>query len=94
MYFLKKRIARRLPKYLLRGPMRIFNSSPLSMDGECLRKTGNAALWPIFEVWNQLENWFHMDRVKEVLRQSETGDVLSLRRLQCIQAFAYRLIDN
>jgi hypothetical protein len=91
-YLLKRRIARRLPKSFLLGPLRGFNPSSKSMDGECVKNTGKAALWPIYDVWDRLGDWFHMHFIEAACKQAEAGDLRSVRRLQSIQAFAYRLI--
>lgn len=95
-YLTKRRIARSMPRYFIRGPLREFNSTTqtmLSLDGECVKNTGTSSLWPIFNVWDRLEEWFNMPQIEAEIRQARNGNLKSVRRLQSIQAFAYRLLD-
>lgn len=91
-YLLKRRIAQNLPDRLLRGPLQSFNTSPLSRDGECVKRTGTASFWPVFDVWDKLTEWFDMNQIEAVYGQARSGDIGAVRRLQSVQALALRLL--
>jgi hypothetical protein len=93
-YFLKRRLARRLPSSFLRGPFQGFHPSSLSMDGESMKHNGRAAMWPIPDVQDRLADWFNLDVIESVYERAQTGDVKSVRKLQSVQAFAYQLLDR
>ena len=90
-HILRRRIARHLPTRALRGPFRDFNPAPLSRDGECMRAAGQAALWPIYDVWHSLGEWFNMDQIVSACERAIAGEHESIRKVQAIQALAYRL---
>jgi hypothetical protein len=95
-YLLKRRISSALPRPLRRGPLRGYDFVPLRMDVDCVQATGKASLWPIYDVWDQLEQWLdvgQLDLAYQKLMKS-TEDIRPLRQLQSVQALAYRLLDT
>jgi hypothetical protein len=93
-YLLKRRIARVVPRSLMHGPWREFSASPPFLDGECARKSGQASFWPIDEAWDRLGGWLDLNQIEPVYKAAINGDMRAVRKLQSIQAFAYRLLDS
>ncbi len=95
-YLMLRRIAEILRPSFHRGPLRGFGNVQLRMDIESLQATGREALWPLFEVWDQLAEWLDVDQLERdyqtVLRSNE--DIQPLRRLQAVQTLAYRLLNT
>jgi hypothetical protein len=92
-YLLKKRIANNIPHQLLIGPFGQFKSLRLYYDPDNVRKHGRKALWPIDEAWNLLDEWFDLNILMHEYNKALSGDVDSIRKLQPIQAFAFRLLN-
>jgi hypothetical protein len=63
------------------------------MDITSIQATGRDALWPLFDVLDQLAGWVdvrQLERDYETIMHSQE-DIRPLRRLQSVQALAYRL---
>ena len=92
-YLVKKKITKILPAPLRKGPFRDFSATILSRDAECVRDTGDRAIWPLRETWKQLGEWVNLDMLEREYRSAVNGDVRSVRKLQSVQTLAYRLMD-
>ncbi len=91
-YLLKRRIAGFLPVQLQPESLQAFNPKPLSKDADCVRDTGQASVWPIYETWSHLGDWLDLSRIAAAYDAALAGDIKSVRKLQSIQALAYRLL--
>ncbi|NWG35232.1 MAG: hypothetical protein HXY42_12375 [Chloroflexi bacterium] len=94
-YLLKHRIVNHLPAPLHHGPFAGFDDVPLRMDIDCIQATGKESLWSLYEAWDQLSEWLDvclLEREYQTLKRSKE-DIRPLRRLQSVQALAYRLIS-
>jgi hypothetical protein len=95
-YLLKQRIARVLPALLRRGPFKGFDDIPLRMDMDCLQAYGSKSLWPINEVRDKLAQWLDVSQLDAAYQaaMASKADIRPLRKLQSVQALAYRLLDT
>lgn len=95
-YLLKRRISRSLPASLRQGPLRGFDDVPLRMDMDSVQATGQAALWPIYEVRERLAEWLDVSQLDGAYLtvMSSKEDIRPLRKLQSVQTLAYRLLDS
>ena len=93
-FLLRKRLARILPDSLLRGPLREFRPSDLSLDGVCVQNGGIEVLWPLLDAWNVLDGWLDMDILEKVVTRASRGDVRAVRKLQSVQTLAFRLLET
>jgi len=93
-YLVKRRISRTLPIGLRLGPLRHLDEVPLRMDMDCLQASGREAVWPIDDVRDRLGQWLDMDQVDAAYHaaMASKADVRPLRKLQSVQALAYRLL--
>jgi hypothetical protein len=95
-YLLLRRAAEMLPPSLHVGPLRGFGRVQLRMDIESVQATGKAALWPLFEMQDQLASWLDISQIEKdyqtIMRSKE--DIRPLRRLQAAQTLAYRLMPE
>jgi hypothetical protein len=92
-YLLKHRIVEYLPALLHHGPFAGFDDVPLRMDMDCIQATGWESLWPLVEAWDDLPDWLDvnlLEREYQAIMKS-SADIRPLRRLQSVQALAYRL---
>jgi len=93
-FLLKRRLAIRLPTSLRRGPLQEFEPGSKAMEQESLRIAARQAFWPIYEVWDNLAEWVDLDRLEKTYQAARNGNsVTSVKKLQSIQALAYRLLD-
>ncbi len=95
-YLVKRRITNVLPKLLRRGPLRGMDFTPLRMDVDCVRATGKASLWPIYDAWEHLAEWLDVSQITEAYDATLASyeDLKPLRKLQSVQTLAYRLLDT
>jgi hypothetical protein len=93
-YLLKRRLARKLPLRLRRGPFAGTRFVPLTMDLECVQAHGWKSLWPIREAWESLSSWVNLDHVTRTFDEIMAGsnDLRMVKKLQSIQCLAYRLL--
>jgi hypothetical protein len=95
-YLILRRIADKLRPVFHVGPLRGFGNVQLRLDIESIQTSGKTALWPLFEMQDQLAAWLDIDRLNEdywtIMKSKE--DIRPLRRLQAAQTLAYRLIFN
>lgn len=95
-YLLKRRIAGAMPRTLRRGPLRGMDFAPLRMDVDCVRATGRASLWPLFDAWASLAEWLDVGQVSAAYEATLASreDIKPLRKLQSVQTLAYRLLHS
>jgi len=95
-YFLKRRIAERLPAALHHGPFAGFDDIPLRMDIDCIQATGQESLWPMYNAWDQLGEWLDVSQLEVAYRavMSSSQDIRPLRKLQSVQVLAYQLLNS
>ncbi len=91
-YLMKRRLASLLPSTLVPRllPM-IARVKKGKTDINSLRACGEEALWPIPETRKLLAEWINLELVDQAYADALAGDMLSVRKLQSLQAFAYRL---
>jgi hypothetical protein len=91
-YLLKRRIAGFMPAWLRRFVPGL-DEVPLRLDVGSVQALGKEAVWPIFERVDQLGDWLDLHQLETnlqtIMRSKE--DVRPLRKLQSVQALAYRL---
>jgi hypothetical protein len=91
-YLLKRRLAGLLPSNLM--PLllpAIARVKKGKTDVNSLHACGEEALWPIPGTRTLLSEWVHLEPVDQAYTDALAGDMLSVRKLQALQAFAYRL---
>jgi hypothetical protein len=89
-YLIKRRAAHALPPALRHYLAKGFEHQHIDVNFQSLQTHGKAALWPLFDVWNQVSEWLDMREVeKDFQTATHTANVKSLRRLQAVQTFAY-----
>ena len=94
-YLFMKRIANQLPRSLKRGPFAGFENVQLRMDMDSVRATGKRALWPLFDVSDQLAEWLDVRLLEQTYQEiiADRENYKSLRKLQSVQSLAYRLLQ-
>ncbi len=94
-YLLMKRLARALPAGLRLGPLRGFRNGQPRMDMEAVQAHGWDALWPLQEARSQLAEWMDVSKLDAAYAavMADSRDIRPLRKLQSVQAFAYRLLN-
>jgi len=91
-YLLKRRLANLLPStFVPRLLPAIARVKKGKTDVTSLRSCGEEALWPIPDTRTLLAEWIHLEPVDPTYADALAGDMLSVRKLQSLQAFAYRL---
>ncbi len=94
-YLLRRRAAGLTPRWLRRRVFPGIDEVPLRLDVGSVRALGTKALWPIYQTLPQLANWLDVTQIERQVRRimTEEEDLRPLRKLQSIQALAYRLSD-
>jgi hypothetical protein len=92
-YLLNRRIAKRLPKLLQRGPFAGFEKAELRMSIDSARACGRDSFWPLFDTWEQLSEWLDVDYLENAWQSilKDREDYKSRSKLQSVQTLAYRL---
>jgi hypothetical protein len=92
-YLLRRRVATHIPIAMHQGLLGGFGNIQLRMDMIGMRTAGQKALWPIHETRNQLDEWLDVRQVEQAYQDvtNNLNDIRPLRKLQSVQAFAYRL---
>ena len=92
-FLLKRRLAENIPNALLPEALKRMAFAPLRMDTDCLMATGKKALWPIWDAWDDLGTYIDTNQVTAAYEAAINNreDVKPLRKLQSVQALAYRL---
>lgn len=95
-YFLRKKLVNRIPTALRKPFMKGLEKTSLCVDFEPLQAYGKKSVWPLFEAWDQLSEWFDMKQVESDFQavMTSTSDVRPLRRLQAVQTLASRLLPS
>lgn len=95
-YLLKRRVATHIPITMLQGLLGGFGNIQLRMDMIGMRAAGQEALWPINETRDQLNEWLDFRQVEQAYQDviNNLDDIRPLRKLQSIQALAYRLTSR
>ncbi|NSW52299.1 MAG: hypothetical protein HPY85_07335 [Anaerolineae bacterium] len=94
-YLVKKRLASALSTPLVKWFLPEFSAArQIATDIDGLRRYGKDATWPIPQTSKVLEQWMDMDRVEGAYQSAINGDMRSVRKVQAIQAFAYRLLPH
>jgi hypothetical protein len=66
------------------------------MDIASVQSTGKVALWPLFDTLDQLAEWVDIEQLErdyQTIMHSQK-DIRPLRRLQSVQALAFRLLGK
>ena len=94
-YLLKRRLAKILPRQIASFALPgFFATENINTDVSCMRLWGKQAIWPIPETSKLLGEWMNLDQIEDAYQSAINGDLISVRKLQSIQAFAYRLLPN
>jgi len=66
------------------------------MDLACVQASGRAALWPVDEAYDQLGERFDLNQIETEYQSVllSTEDIRPQKKLQAVQAIAYRLLDS
>jgi len=92
-YLVKRRAERILPKSLSRRVVpEFFTTRTLLTDCDCIRRDREAATWPIAEAREALEEYFNTSQLDAVYQAAAGGSLLAARKLQAVQAIAYRMV--
>ena len=64
------------------------------MDIPSVQASGGEALHPLFDVLNRLSTWVNVNQLEQDYKMimNSNKDIRPLRRLQSMQALAYRLV--
>ena len=93
-YIFKRGLAELLPRAFRWGPLREFSPAPNTLDMDCVRASGQAAFWPIYEAWERLAEWFDMSEVTAVQEPAVSGEPRAISKLAALQPLAYRVLNN
>jgi hypothetical protein len=92
-YHAKRRLERVLPKPLARRVVpEFFTMRNLQSDCDCICRDPVAATWPIADARPALEEFFNTSQLNELYQSAADGTMSAVRKLQAVQAVAYRLI--
>lgn len=94
-YLVLRKIAGVLAPAFHRGPLKGMGNVQLRMDIASVQATGRDALYPLFDVLDRLSNWVDVEQLErdyQTIVHSQK-DIRPLRRLQSVQALAYRLLE-
>jgi hypothetical protein len=91
-YLLKRRFASKLPEKIAGILFPEYHAQKnIKTDVASMIKCGRKAMWPIDESAGQLSKWIDLSMVDEAFQQVMAGDISGVRKIQSVQAFAYRL---
>jgi hypothetical protein len=91
-YLLKKRLARYLPEKTARQVFPGLYRSRAVSDVACVTHDGKASFQPLFEKLPQVAAWMNLERIHATYDNIlAKNDSQSIRKLQSIQTFAWRL---
>ncbi len=94
-YLLKRRLAAKLPASLRKGPLQEFEPIGTAMEQESLRAAGHQAVWPVYQVWDNLAEWVDLKQIEQTYQEALNGNsVTPIRKLQSIQTLAYALLNE
>jgi len=95
-YLVLRKIAGALLPAFHWGPLKGFGNVQLRMDIASVQSIGRDALWPLFNVLDQLKEWVDIDQLERDYKtiMHSQKDIRPLRRLQSVQTLAYRLLDT
>jgi hypothetical protein len=94
-YLLKRRASQILPSALVKRLLPEFTATKnIQTDIHSLQACGREALWPISETRELLADWIDVDAIEQVYCAALDGDMHSVRKLQSLQTFAYRLTER
>jgi hypothetical protein len=94
-YLLKRRLAAKLPASLRKGPLHEFEPIGTAMEQESLRAAGHQAVWPVYQVWDNLAEWVDLKQIEQTYQEALNGNsVTPIRKLQSIQTLAYALLNE
>ena len=95
-YLLWRRLTRALPYWLRRGPFHGAEDVQLRMDTHCVQANGWNSLWPLGEARGHLAGWLDVEQLDRAyhLTIENAEDIRPLRKLQSVQALAYRLLGS
>lgn len=91
-YLIKKRIARSLPEKTARKLFPGLYRSRSKTDVTSVRQAGKAAFQPVFESLPALAQWMNIEAIHSAYDDIiKNGNSTAVKKIQSIQAFAYRL---
>lgn len=95
-YLLKRRLAKALPDpFSSKLFPELKRAKNYNTDITALRAGGEQAIWPIPDTRGELSKIFHLEKIDGLYQSAVSqGNILSLRKLQCIQAIALRLMKD
>jgi len=94
-FLLKRRLANFLPEQLNRWIFPEFAAARKFLaDIASIRSGKRRAIWPIEETRNNLDTWMDINLIDRVYQAALDGDMPSVRKLQSVQAIAYRIASN
>ena len=93
-YLILRKFANTLPPAFHRGLLKGFGNVQLRMDITSVQASGGEALHPLFDVLNRLSTWVNVNQLEQDYKMimNSNKDIRPLRRLQSMQALAYRLV--
>lgn len=92
-YVMKRRMLELLPENSLRKHFTLINTKKFLSGVDCVQHSGKDSFWPIFDVLESLSQWINVQELDAVYQQAYEGDLKAVRKLQSLQAIAYRLRD-
>jgi len=95
-YLVQRRVDKMLPSSLRRQLLKGFGKVDIGVDFEPIQTHGKDSLWPLFEVWDQLAEWFDVRQLEQDYQtiMASTKDPRPLRRLQAVQTFASQFLNR
>jgi hypothetical protein len=95
-YLLRRRVATQIPIAMHQGLLGGFGNIQLRMDVIGMRTASQKAIWPINETRDQLDEWLDVRQIEQAYQDvmNNLDDIRPLRKLQSIQALAYRLVSK
>jgi hypothetical protein len=92
-YLVNRRLANVLPNPIVSKFLPEFTATRnIKTDITSLRTCREAAIWPIPVIQKSLESLFDVSQIENSYQSAINGDISSVRKLQSIQALAYRYL--
>jgi hypothetical protein len=94
-YILRRRISKMLPVSIANLLLPEFEKNRISKtEIASFRTCKEKALWPIPDTRTNLSEWINLEMVDNAIESGLNGDIKSIRKIQSIQTFAYRLAQH
>lgn len=93
-YYLKRAIARRLPRWLRISSLREFATTGNQIQTKALQAWGEQSLWPLNEMRRELGALFNLDYLERIYQRATAGNEEAYNQLRPIQSVAWHYLKD